>query len=103
MKNKINIILANSTINNGNRGCVALSVAAMTLIDELTSEYGIGYSLYLPDCDIKDGAIHEMIVNNKTINYRDCDYPIGIGLKKTFFHWMKMLVKHIQNSSISSS
>ena len=93
MKNKLNIILANSTINNGNRGCVALSVAAMVLIDELLSEYEIEYSLYLPDCDIKDGAIHEMIVNNKTIYYRDCEYPIEIGLKNTIFHWMKMLAK----------
>ena len=93
MIKKINIILANSTINNGNRGCVALSVSAMTLIDELLSEYGKGYSLYLPDCDFNDRSIHKLTVDNKTIHYWDGEYPIGIGLKKTVLLWIKMLRK----------
>lgn len=94
MTKKNNIILANSTINNGNRGCVALSITAMALIDELLSKYEIEYSLYLPDCDFKDRAIHKLIVNKKTILYCDGEYPIEIGLKKTILHWIRMPWKH---------
>lgn len=94
MKKIYNIILANCTINNGNRGCVALSVTAMALIDELLSKYEIEYSLYLPDCDFNDRAIHKLIVNNKTIPYCDGEYPIGIGLKKTIIHWIRKVWKH---------
>ena len=32
---KYNIILANAPIKNGNRGCVALSITMMSLIDEV--------------------------------------------------------------------
>ena len=43
------IILANAPINNGNRGCVALSISIMSIIDKIFRETGEEYKLYLTD------------------------------------------------------
>lgn len=90
---KENIILANCTINNGNRGCVALSVTIMALIDELLSEYGKEYVFYLPDSAYNDRKIHELSLGGRNIRYIDGEYPIGMGLRSTVLHWCRMLVK----------
>ena len=60
MKRKYKIILANSTIANGNRGCVALCVSAMALIDELMSKESCDYVFYLPDSGYNDRQKHEV-------------------------------------------
>ncbi len=44
----INIILANAPINNGNRGCVALSLLSILLLDKLLSEKDVTHAFYLP-------------------------------------------------------
>lgn len=93
MKKKYNIVLANCTINNGNRGCVALSVTVMELIDELMSEYGKEYVLYLPDSAYNDREIHYLLFRGKNIQYIDIEYPNGIGLRSTVLHWLKMFIK----------
>jgi colanic acid/amylovoran biosynthesis protein len=49
MVKKLNIILGNAPINNGNRGCVALSYTSIYLIDKVLSEASIQYNLYMPD------------------------------------------------------
>ena len=47
MSKTLNIILGNAPINNGNRGCVALSYTSIYLIDKVLSESGIEYKLFL--------------------------------------------------------
>ena len=93
MGKKYNIILANCAIANGNRGCVALSVATMALIDELMSKKGCEYTFYLPDSGYDDRSIHDIHFNERVIKYYDIGYPLGIGFKRTLLHWCKMLIK----------
>ena len=45
--NKKRIILANATLQSGNKGCVALCYSMMYLIDLIMSEKHIDYKLYL--------------------------------------------------------
>ena len=52
--NTINIILANAPVKNGNRGCVALSITMMSLIDEVMKKAGVKYRLFLPDSQYRD-------------------------------------------------
>lgn len=44
----MNIILANCPVNNGNRGCVALSLSTMYIIDKLLNEKNISHTFFLP-------------------------------------------------------
>lgn len=74
---KTNIILANAPINNGNKGCVALSVTAMFLIDEIMESLGKEYNLYLPDSQYRDNKEHCFTVGGRKIKFFDCDYPVS--------------------------
>lgn len=71
----LNIILANMPINNGNRGCVALSITTMYLLDKILAEKGIKYRFYLPDSFFKENKQHSYDIDGKTIYYYSCDYP----------------------------
>lgn len=42
------IVLTNFAINNGNRGCVALSLSSMYIIDKILSDRNISHTFYLP-------------------------------------------------------
>ena len=53
------IILANAPINNGNRGCVALSITAMSIIDKIFHEAGEDYRLYLTDSAVNEKNFFE--------------------------------------------
>ena len=94
MKSKYNIILANCTIANGNRGCVALCVSVMALIDELMSEKSCNYVFYLPKSGYNDRQEHDIHFNYKTIKYYDIGYPFGSGFIDTTLNWCKMAIKH---------
>lgn len=94
MKSKYNIILANCTIANGNRGCVALCVSAMALIDELMSDKSCNYVFYLPNSGYNDRQEHDIHFNYKTIKYYDIGYPFGSGFIDTTLNWCKMAIKH---------
>ena len=61
---KCNIILANASIKNGNRGCVALAITMMSLIDEVMNNAGAQYRLFLPDSQFDDQKEHEYKINN---------------------------------------
>lgn len=87
----INIILANAPVNNGNRGCVALSISSMFLINEVFRRRNINYELFLPNAGWNDGAEHSIQIGNHVIKYIDCGYPIGDSLKGS----VKTLVKSI--------
>ena len=92
MKETVNIILANAPINNGNRGCVALSVTSMFIIDEIMSKAGVNYSLWLPDSQHNDCKIHEISINGKKIKYYDISYNKGFSLKDNAKIMMKSVI-----------
>ena len=90
----VKIILANAPIKNGNRGCVALSVSAMALIDELIAKQSCDYVFYLPNSGYNDRQKHEIHFKDKIIKYYDIGYPFGINLTNTLQNWCKMLLKN---------
>lgn len=81
MKETVNIILANAPINNGNRGCVALSVSSMYIIDEILSQAGIKYKFYLPDSQHSECKSHIISINGREIEYYSIQYNKGLSLK----------------------
>ena len=90
----VKIILANAPIKNGNRGCVALSVSAMALIDELIEKQSCDYVFYLPNSGYNDRQKHEIHFKDKIIKYYDIGYPFGINLTNTLQNWCKMFLKN---------
>lgn len=93
MKKNINIILANAPVKNGNRGCVALSITMMSLIDEVMNNAGVQYRLFLPDSQFGDQNKHEYKINNKVISFEDCCYPKGLSFKEDIKIQLKTLIK----------
>lgn len=65
----MNIILANSTIISGNRGCVALCVSSMYIIDEILSKKNIRYKFYLPNSGHTEYKEYEINIAGKVLKY----------------------------------
>lgn len=86
---KLNIILANAPINNGNRGCVALSITSIYILDDILKKYNIDYKLYLCDSGFPANQKHSYKIFEKEINYITCSYPIDRILKEN----LKSLLK----------
>lgn len=78
---KLNIILGNAPTNNGNRGCVALSITSMYLLDKVLSEHGYELEFYLPDSGFQNGELCSYPILEKEIKYHACDYPYDKSLK----------------------
>ena len=92
MKNKhLNIILANSPINNGNRGCVALTVSSVYLIDKILLEKGIDYTLYVLDTNLHDYENYSVDLFDRKIDLLPISYPSSFNLKG----WGKLVIKPI--------
>lgn len=53
MAKTIKLILANAPLQNGNRGCSALTYSAIYLIDKVLKESNRDYEIWLPDAGIK--------------------------------------------------
>lgn len=68
MKN-LNIIIANAPIYNGNRGCVALSISSMFIIDDILSKKNISYRFYLPQSGHTQYKEYEIKIGNRTLKY----------------------------------
>ena len=84
MRNNITIILGNAPINNGNRGCVALSYTSIYLIDKVLSEAGIEYKLFLPDSGFREQGTHNISVNGKEVSYTSIRHALSnYGIKGT--------------------
>ncbi|MDY6131352.1 MAG: polysaccharide pyruvyl transferase family protein [Prevotella sp.] len=80
---KLNIILGNAPINNGNRGCVALVYSALFLIDSVLTEKGVEYQFFLTDSmHPKDGDYHIQL-NDKKIRYKQIGHVLPLS-KKSF-------------------
>lgn len=65
----MNIILANCPINNGNRGCVALSLSTMFLLDELLNVKKIPHTFYLPQSGFNDMDEHVLKISRLTVKF----------------------------------
>lgn len=74
------IILANATINNGNRGCVALAISAMSIIDRIFRDANEEYRLFLTDSGISGKGDRQYTAEGiQTLNYTLYDYfPKGL-------------------------
>ena len=66
---KLNIIIANALVCNGNRGCVALSISSMFIIDDILSSKNISYKFYLPQSGHTEYKEYEIKVGNKILKY----------------------------------
>ncbi|MBP3843507.1 MAG: polysaccharide pyruvyl transferase family protein [Prevotella sp.] len=75
-----NIILANAPEYNGNLGCVALCYSMLYLIDEIFSESGETYRLYLTDSNARQRR-NEVKILGKTIRYETVSNPAPASLK----------------------
>lgn len=95
---KIKIILANAPMKNGNKGCVALSISAIFIIDRILKSKKIDYELYLPDSGFRDSKKHNCCIGEKIIEFYDCDYPRGINAKDS----AKKIVKSLLDAKVSS-
>lgn len=93
-----NIILANAPVKNGNRGCVALSITMMSLIDDVMKDAGEKYHLFLPDSMFSDQKEHVYKIENKEIVFEDCKYPQGLSAKEN----IKMTIKAFLNRGSKS-
>ena len=79
MKQEYNIILGNAAINNGNRGCVALSYTSIYLIDKILTDAGINYHLYLTDSGFANFGEKRITVNGKDIRYTVLRHPLSFN------------------------
>lgn len=80
----------NATLLSGNRGCVALAITSMYLLDKVLSEYGYEYELYLPNSGFGDSCMHSCHILDRTINYHACEHPYGNSLRgvvKRLIRW----------------
>lgn len=83
----MNIILSNSTTISGNRGCVALSISTMYLLDEILSKQGISYTFYLPQSGQVVSGEYSIKIGHKIIKYIACGTPLS--------HNMKQFIKNV--------
>ena len=86
---KLNIILANAPIKNGNRGCVALSITSIFLLDEILNKYNIDYNIYLCDSGFTLHKEYIYKIPNKELKYITCGYPLDYSLKDNLKSFIK--------------
>lgn len=100
MSKTLNIILGNAPINNGNRGCVALSYTSIYLIDKVLSEAGIKYNLYTSDSGEVKAGNYVLNVAGKDVPYMAIRHIIGFGAKGKVKTIIKRLInyKNISNT-----
>ena len=94
---KLNIVLANATINNGNRGCVALCITSIYLLNEILSRHNIDYNIYLCNSGFPENKELTCKLLNKEIKYLTCGYPFDFSIKsnlKSIFN--KSLKRNIE-------
>ena len=71
----MNIILANATIANGNRGCTALAITTVHILQKLLSEAKVDYKIFLTDSHQRPNEIYQYKVGELCLNYYTCNYP----------------------------
>ena len=90
MMKKLNIIISNAPMQNGNRGCVALSISSMYIIDEILSKYGISYKFYLPQSGHTIYKDYEVNIGDKVLKYTAIPDISNLNIKSK----IKNLIKY---------
>lgn len=88
----MNIILANATVANGNRGCTALAITMLQILQELLSEANIDYKIYLTDSHQKPDTKYRYKIGNLDITYYTCEYPKSLNWKYNLISKCKSLL-----------
>lgn len=99
MKTHYNIILANAPIRNGNRGCVALSITTMYIIDRIMRDNNKTYSLFLTDSQHNDYKEHTYRILGKDIHYTEIPYPKTYNFKQDLSLCIKQILKRTDYSN----
>lgn len=78
---RLNIIISNALMQNGNRGCVALSISSMYVLDEILSNKNIPYTFYLPQSGHTEYKEYEINIAGKVLKYTAILDISGITIK----------------------
>lgn len=81
------IILGNTPINSGNRGCVALAYSVIYLIDHIL-DHEI-YKIYMTDA-FEPHGIHQISIGDKNIIYESIEKPSWFSIKGFVKSFLKM-------------
>lgn len=81
------IVLANALLHSGNRGCVALTLSVLSIIDDLFKSRSVDYEVFLPDSQIKKNGYVDLTVGDKKLRVYSCSYYKGYDLRS----WGKYL------------
>lgn len=80
--NKLKIMMANMPIvNNGNKGCIALSISALFLIKEALERYSLEYEFYMPDSGHLTNGRYSYDIDGTEIEYYACGHADWYNLK----------------------
>lgn len=85
----MNIILANAPVKNGNRGCVALSLSAMYIIDKILDDRNIPHQFYLPQSGYREKEEHTIKVGDVSLKFMSLMDITPLSIKQR----LKNLVK----------
>lgn len=95
-----NIFLCNAPLQNGNRGCVALTISSIYFIDKVMSSLDIAYNIYLPDAQIKTWRFQNKLnLLGKEISVIPCSYNTPISTTKEIKNKIKKVLKLILHKS----
>jgi polysaccharide pyruvyl transferase WcaK-like protein len=85
MKSNYKVILANALIRNGNRGCVALTISSMYLIQKILNKKNAVVDFYLMDSGIPIGyefeKDYQFELGDIILRYRAAEYPQCQGIR----------------------
>lgn len=85
----MNIILANCPINNGNKGCVALSLSTMYIIDKLLNKRNITHSFYLPQSGFEKKGEYSLKMGSIELKFNVITDPSFSSPIKTLYNIVK--------------
>lgn len=84
-----NIILANAPINNGNRGCVALTITSLNIIDNILRKDDVHYSIFLPDSKFENEEWREYRIIDKVLPYFSLEHFDKLKKKDSLIKFIK--------------
>lgn len=99
----MNIVLSNCAINNGNRGCVALSLTTMFLLDKLLEDHNVPHTFYLPQSGYSGIQKHIIDVDGISLKFNTIEDISCYSLRnmlKTIIHFKQSLatIKVLKNT-----
>ena len=87
------IIITNAAVNNGNRGCVALSVSAMYIIDKILNDENIPHTFYLPQSGHDQKEEHTIKTGDVTLKFVSLMDITPLTVKQYIKNLIKYLAK----------